>query len=223
MSTLTASGKLRVHCFSLSLDGYGAGPNQGLGNPLGVGGEALHEWFFPTRTFQQMIGGVEPGTTGADDEFARRGFDGIGAWILGRNMFGPIRGEWSDDQWKGWWGDEPPYRCPVFVLTHHPRASIEMKGGTTFHFVTEGIHVALARAREAAQGKDVRLGGGVSVVRQYLIAGLIDEMHLTISPSLLLGEGEHLFAGLSLPRLGYHVVEHVATEQALHVVLKLRA
>lgn len=212
------SGKLRVHCFGLSLDGYGAGPNQSLEDPLGAGGKALHEWFFPTRTFQRMVGGAEPGTTGVDDDFARRGFDGVGSWILGRNMFGPIRGEWPDDRWKGWWGEEPPYRCPVFVLTHHPRASIEMKGGTTFHFVTEGAHEALRRAREAASGKDVRVGGGVATVRQYLRAGLVDEMHFSVGATLL-GGGEHLFAGLDLPKLGYQVAERVATERALHVVL----
>lgn len=216
------SGKLRVHCFGLSLDGYGAGPNQAFENPMGVGGMALHEWVFPTRMFQQMIGGAEPGTTGVDDAFAQRGFDGIGAWILGRNMFGPLRGEWpADDQWKGWWGEEPPYHCPVFVLTHHPRASIQMKGGTTFHFVTDGIQGALARAREAAAGKDVRLGGGVATVRQYLSLGLIDEMHLAFATTLL-GGGEHLLTGLDLPRLGYQITERSATEQALHVVFTKR-
>ena len=222
MST-PASGKLRVHCFGLSLDGYGAGPNQSPENPLGEGGMALHEWFFPTRTFQRMVGGAEPGTTGVDDGFARRGFEGIGAWILGRNMFGPIRGEWPDDRWKGWWGEEPPYHCPVFVLTHHPRASIEMRGGTTFHFVTEGVHEALRRAREAAQGKDVRIGGGVATVRQYLAAGLVDEMHLAVG-AVPLGGGEHLLAGIDLPKLGYQVSERVAAEQAqaLHVVLTKR-
>ena len=220
MSTPTP-GKVRVNSFSLSLDGYGAGPNQALEHPLGVGGMALHEWVFPTRMFQQMVGGTEPGTTGVDDAFAMRGMAGLGAWILGRNMFCPHRGEWRDDDWKGWWGDEPPYHCPVFVLTHHPRESIEMKGGTTFHFVTEGIHVALKRAREAAQGKDVRVGGGVETVRQYLSAGLIDELHLAFS-NCLLGGGEHLLAGLDLPALGYHVSERVATELAVHVVLTKR-
>ena len=221
MSDPFTTGKLRVHCFGLSLDGYGAGADQSLESPLGAGGEGLHEWFFPTRTFQRMIGGVEAGTTGVDDDFARRGFEGIGAWILGRNMFSPSRGAWPDDQWRGWWGDEPPYHCPVFVLTHHPRASIEMKGGTIFHFVTEGIYVALARALEAAPGKDVRLGGGVATIRQYLSAALIDELHLTIS-AVLLGKGEHLLGGLDLPRLGYAMVERVATEKAMHVVLRKR-
>src|SRR5262249_47167480 len=173
--------RLRVHCFALSLDGFGAGPNQDLQNPLGVGGTALHEWFFPTRTFQRMFGNGE-GTTGIDDDFARRGFEGIGAWILGRNMFGPIRGPWTDDSWKGWWGDDPPYHTPVYVLSHHARAPVVMAGGTTFFFVTDGIQAALTRAREAAGGKDVRLGGGVATIRQYLLAGLIDEMHLAVSP-----------------------------------------
>lgn len=220
MST-SAPGKVRVNCFSLSLDGYGAGPNQALDHPLGVGGMALHEWLFPTRFFLQMVGGTEPGTTGVDDGFATRGMAGLGAWILGRNMFGPHRGEWRDDGWRGWWGDEPPYHCPVFVLTHHPRPPLEMKGGTTFHFVTDGIHVALRRAREAAQGKDVRLGGGVETVRQYLSAGLIDELHLAFG-NCLLGGGEPLLAGLDLPALGYHISERVATDRALHVVLTKR-
>jgi dihydrofolate reductase len=209
--------KLRVNSFSISIDGYGAGPNQSLENPLGVGGESLHEWFVATRTFQQMSGN-KGGTTGEDDEFAARGFNKIGAWILGRNMFGPIRGPWLDDNWKGWWGDTPPYRAPVFVLTHHPRESIVMDGGTTFHFVTDGIHAALERARQAAKGQDVRLGGGVATIRQYLEAGLIDELHLAISP-ILLGSGEHLFTNLNTVALGYHCGEHVATSGALHCFL----
>src|SRR6187402_1105709 len=167
--------KLRVHCFGISLDGFGAGPDQSLENPLGVGGMGLHEWFFPTRTFQTMHGGAESGTTGVDEDFAVRGMAGLGAWILGRNMFGPIRGDWPDDQWKGWWGDNPPYHCPVFVLTNYPRPAIVMEGGTTFHFVTDGIHAALKCATEAAAGKDIRVGGGVSTIQQYLHAGLIDE------------------------------------------------
>ena len=209
--------KLRVHGFSISLDGFGAGPNQDLANPLGVGGRAVHTWFFPTRTFQQMIGNPE-GTTGVDEDFAQRGFRGIGASILGRNMFGPVRGDWLDESWKGWWGDNPPYHTPVFVLTHHARPSLAMAGGTTFHFVTEGIAVALQRAREAAGGQDVRLGGGVATIREYLRAGLIDELHLAISP-VLLGSGEHLLAGIDLPRLGYRCTEHVTSPQAMHVVL----
>ena len=216
----TTRSKLRVHCFGLSLDGYGAGPNQSLQKPLGEGGEKLHEWFFPTRVFQQMIG-REGGTTGVDNDFAERGFAGVGANILGRNMFGPIRGEWTDEEWKGWWGDNPPYHSPVFVLTHHRRAPIEMAGGTTFHFVTEGIHTALERAKTAAKGKDVRLGGGVATVRQYLQAQLIDELHLAIAP-VLLGTGEHLLAGIDLPKLGYERTEHVTTSAATHVVIKKR-
>ncbi len=209
--------KLRVNSFSISLDGYGAGPNQDIDNPLGVGGEALHEWAIATRTLRKVFG-TEGGTTGADDDFAARGFANIGAWILGRNMFGPIRGPWRDDAWKGWWGDSPPYHTPVFVLTHHPRAPIEMVGGTTFNFVTGGIHEALARATEAANGRDVRLGGGVATIQQYLRAALVDEMHLAISP-VLLGSGEHLFAGIDALKLGYTCTEHVATPGATHVVL----
>jgi dihydrofolate reductase len=209
--------KLRVSCFSISLDGFGAGPNQDLGNPLGVGGMDLHRWFFPTRVFQKMIGGGD-GTPGVDNDFAERGMAGLGAWILGRNMFAPNRGAWPDDEWKGWWGDNPPYHTPVFVLTHHPRAPIEMEGGTTFHFVTEGIHAALQRAREAAGGLDVRIGGGAATIRQYLREGLIDELHLAISP-VILGRGESLLAGLDLVSLGYKVTEHVAGAEAMHVVL----
>jgi dihydrofolate reductase len=210
--------KLRVHCFSISIDGYGAGPDQSLDNPLGVGGESLHEWFFPTRAFQKMQGNAD-GATGTDNDFAERGFKDIGACILGRNMFAPTRGPWPDDRWEGWWGDNPPYHVPVFVLTHHPRPSIEMAGGTTFHFVTDGIHVALQRAREAAGGLDVRLGGGVATIRQYLQAGLVDEMHLAISP-ILLGGGESLFAGINLLQLGYQCAEQVTSPAALHVVLR---
>jgi len=210
--------KLRVHCFGISLDGFGAGPNQDLENPLGVGGENLHQWFFPTRVFRKMLGHKD-GTTGVDNDFAERGFDRIGAWILGRNMFGPIRGAWPDDKWKGWWGDEPPYHTQVFVLTHHPRASIQMNGGTTFHFVTEGIHAALNRAREAANGLDVRVGGGPGTIRQYLQAGLIDELHIAVAP-IILGSGESLFAGFDLLKLGYKCTEHVTTPAAMHVVLK---
>lgn len=212
--------KLRVHGFSISLDGYGAGPHQDLDNPLGVGGVALHEWAFATRTFRQMFGS-EGGSRGIEDDFAARGFNGIGAWILGRNMFGPVRGVWPDDKWKGWWGDNPPYHTPVFVLSHHPRASFRMDGGTTFHFVTEGIHAAWQRAAEAARGQDVRLGGGVATIRQYLSAGLIDEMHLAIAP-FLLGSGEHLLAGIDTPKLGYQCTQCVATPSATHVVLAKR-
>ncbi len=212
--------KLRVHGFTISLDGYGAGPNQDLNNPLGIGGGALHQWIFPTRTFHKIFGRAG-GSTGADDEFAARGFENIGAWILGRNMFGPIRGPWTDDSWKGWWGDNPPYHTPVFVLTNYPRASITMEGGTTFHFMSDGIDAALERAIGAANGQDVRLGGGVATIREYLLAGLIDEMHLAIAPTLL-GAGEHLFADIDAPRLGYRVAERVSTANATHVVITRR-
>jgi dihydrofolate reductase len=213
--------KLRVQGFSISLDGYGAGPGQSLENPLGVGGMALHQWVLPTRTLQKMLFGKEGGTTGPDDDFAARGIANLGAWILGRNMFGPVRGPWPDDTWKGWWGDNPPYHVPVFVLTHHPRASITMAGGTVFHFVTDGIEAALKQATEAAGGKDIRLGGGVATIREYLNAGLIDEMHLAISP-VLLGAGEHLLGSIDLTRLGFECTEHVPTASATHVVLTRR-
>lgn len=214
-----ALSKLRVASFSISLDGFGAGPDQSLQNPLGVGGTAIHEWVFPTRTFQMRVLGNDGGELGPDDDFAARGFRNVGAWILGRNMFGPVRGPWPDDTWKGWWGDNPPYHTPVFVLTHHAREPISMAGGTTFHFVTDGIHAALTRATEAAAGQDVRLGGGVATVRQYLRAGLIDEIHIAISP-VLLGSGESLFAGIDMLSLGYRCVEHVATPHATHVTLR---
>jgi len=212
--------KLRVHTFAISIDGYGAGPNQDLDNPLGVGGFGLHEWAFKTRTFRQMFG-QKGGMTGVDDAFAARGFDNIGAWIMGRNMFGPVRGPWPDDSWKGWWGDEPPYHTPVFVLTHHSRPPLAMSGGTTFHFISDGMHAALERAVEAAGEKDVRLGGGVATVRQYLVAGLIDEMHLAVSP-VLLGSGEHLLAGIDAPKLGYELSEHLPGTNVTHVVLTKR-
>jgi dihydrofolate reductase len=209
--------KLRVNAFSISLDGYGAGPNQSLENPLGVGGQGVHQWFFPTRTFQKMQGN-QGGATGPDDDFAARGFENVGAWILGRNMFGPFRGPWPDESWKGWWGETPPYHTDVFVLTHHARNPIPMAGGTTFHFVTDGIHAALDRAFASAKGKDVRVGGGVAAIQQYLRAGLIDELHLAISP-VLLGSGENLFAGIDLLKLGYTCTRHVPTENATHIVL----
>lgn len=212
------SGRLVVRGFTVSLDGYGAGPDQSLKTPLGVGGEELHGWMLPTRTFQKLVLGKSGGTTGPDDDFAARGFDNVGAWILGRNMFGPVRGPWPDDTWKGWWGDEPPYHCHVFVLTRHPRAPVTMKGGTVFHFVTDGIESALRQARDAAGGKDVRVGGGVATLRQYLQAGLIDDMHLAISP-VLLGSGESLLSGIDLVALGYAPTEHVATAAATHIVL----
>ena len=212
--------KLRVQAFSISLDGYGAGPRQSLENPLGVGGMALHSWAHATRTFQRMFGG-DGGSTGVDDDFAARAMANLGAWILGRNMFGPVRGAWPDETWKGWWGTNPPYHTPVYVLTHHARPSIAMEGGTTFHFVTGGIREALDRATEAAGGKDVRLGGGIATIRQYLGERLVDEMHLAISP-VLLGTGEHLFSGIDLSELGYECAEHVPSAQVTHVVLKKR-
>lgn len=211
--------KLRVACNTISLDGFAAGPNQSLENPLGEGGPSLHGWFFPTRTVQKMVFGKEGGTTGVDEDFAAKSFQGIGAWILGRNMFGPIRGPWPDEEWKGWWGTNPPYHVDVFVLTHHARKSFALEGGTTFHFVTEGIHKALERAKASAKGLDVRVGGGAATIRQYLEARLIDEMHFAVAP-VLLGSGESQFAGLDLPKLGYRVAEHVTTPAALHVVLK---
>jgi dihydrofolate reductase len=209
--------KLVVRCFSISLDGYGAGPAQSLEHPLGKGGPTLHEWFYPTRTFQRMFG-KDTGETGTDDDFAAKGMAGLGAWILGRNMFGPVRGQWPDEAWKGWWGEAPPYHTDVFVLTHHPRKSFEMEGGTTFHFVTDGIHAALERARRAADGRDVRVGGGVATIRQYLRERLVDEMHLAVAP-VMLGSGEHLLAGIDLPSLGYRVTEYVPSDKATHVVL----
>jgi dihydrofolate reductase len=211
--------ELKVSSFTISLDGFGAGANQSLENPMGEGAQMLHQWFRGTRTFQRMMGNESKGVGGPDDDFAARGFANIGAWILGRNMFGPVRGPWPDDEWKGWWGEEPPYHVPVFVLTHHPRPPLEMKGGTTFYFVTDGIESAYAQARKAANGKDVRLGGGVQAVREFLRAGLIDEMHLAISP-VLLGAGESLFAGLDLPSLGFRCTEHVPTASATHIVLR---
>lgn len=208
---------VRVSAFSISLDGYGAGPDQSLDNPLGVGGTNLHQWAFATRTFRTMFGG-EGGDTGIDEDFAARSMANVGAWILGRNMFGPVRGPWPDNSWKGWWGDTPPYHVPVFVLTNHPREPIEMNGGTTFHFVTDGIEAALERAKAAAGSRDVRIGGGVSTVRQYLERRLINELHLVMAP-VLLGAGEALFAGLDLPKLGYRCRERVATEAVTHFVI----
>lgn len=213
--------RLRVESFTISLDGFGAGPGQDLDNPLGVGGTSLHGWALPTRTFQEKLFGVEGGEGGLDEEFAARGFRNVGAWILGRNMFGPIRGPWPDENWRGWWGDNPVYHVPVFVLTHHPRPPLVMDGGTTFHFVTDGIVVALERAREAAKGKDVRLGGGVNVIQQYLRQRLVDEMHIAISP-VLLGAGERLFEGVNLRALGYACTRHEASSRATHVVLSLQ-
>jgi len=213
--------KLRVQSFSLSIDGFGAGPGQNLENPLGVNGPELMEWVFRTRFFQRMHGAGD-GETGVDNGIAEQGFAGIGAWILGRNMFGPVRGPWLDESWKGWWGDEPPYHTPVFVLTHHARPPLRMAGGTEFTFVTGGIHAALDLAMAAAGGRDVRLGGGVSTVRQYLQAGLVDELHLAIRP-IVLGRGEHLLGGIDMRSLGFECTRSVAGERATHVFLGGRA
>jgi dihydrofolate reductase len=213
--------KLRVQSFAVSLDGYGAGPNQDLQNPIGVPGLERFEWFFQTLAWRKMHG-MEGGETGIDNDMAEEGFKGIGAWILGRNMFGPIRGPWLDDNWKGWWGAEPPYHVPVFVLTNYARPSLEMAGGTTFHFVTGGIRAALAQASAAAGAQDVRLGGGVATVRQYLSAGLIDELHLVMRP-VLLGAGENLMQGIDLRTLGYECAKSVAGERATHVFLRKKA
>ena len=210
--------RLRVESVSLSLDGYGAGSDQDLQNPLGVGGKTIMEWFMPTLTFKKMTGQTG-GTTGIDNDFASHEFEGIGANIIGRNMFGPIRGPWQNEEWKGWWGPNPPFHSPVFVLTHHARKPIEMEGGTTFHFVTDGIESALKQAKAAAGGKDIRLNGGVSTIRQYLAKGLVDRMHLAISMKLL-GAGENLFAGLDLVKLGYAVKENVSGENATHVIFE---
>lgn len=210
--------RLRVEGFTLSMDGFGAGADQSLSNPLGMGGAALHGWLFPTRTLQMKLFGKDDGEVGIDDDFAARGFHNVGAWIMGRNMFGPVRGGWTDDSWRGWWGDNPVFHTQVFVLTNHPRSSIVMEGGTTFHFVTDGIHVALQRARAAADGKDVRVGGGVATIRQYLRERLIDELHIAIAP-VLLGRGERLFEGLNLPELGYVCSQHVPSKRASHIVI----
>jgi dihydrofolate reductase len=214
--------KLIVRAFTISLDGYGAGPNQSLADPLGEKGKLLHDWFLPTRTFQTMVLGKADGTTGLDEDFAARSFVNIGAWIMGRNMFGPVRGPWPDESWKGWWGDNPPYHVPVYVLTHHPRPPLTMDGGTVFHFVTDGIESALRQARQAAKSKDVRVGGGIATVKEYLKARLIDDMHIAVSP-VLLGAGENLFAGIDLPALGYTVTERVATPAATHLIVTREA
>jgi dihydrofolate reductase len=210
-------GKVVVQAFGVSLDGFSAGPNQDLQNPLGTTGPELFEWFFPTLTFREMHG-EQGGETGIDNSFAEKSMSGKGAWILGRNMFGPVRGPWPDDSWKGWWGDEPPYHVPTFVLTHYEREPIEMKGGTTFYFVTDGIRSALEKAKAAAGDRDVRIGGGPGTIRQYLQAGLIDEMHLVLRP-ILLGRGEPLFAGLDLRSLGYTVTDSVPGERGIHIMI----
>jgi dihydrofolate reductase len=212
--------KVRVSSFSISIDGFGAGARQDLQNPLGVRGPEMFSWFFQTDVWKKMQG-ESGGGQGVDNQMAERAFENVGAWILGRNMFGPVRGPWPDESWKGWWGDEPPYHVPVFVLTHHVRKPLAMQGGTTFHFITDGAESALKRAREAAAGKDVRIGGGVSTIRQYLVAGQIDEMHLAMSP-MLMGEGEHLFAGINLQQLGFRVAQSVAGENANHILIEKR-
>ena len=217
--------RLVVRNFAVSIDGFGAGPDQDLEHPLGVGGELLMEWFFHTRTWRAMHaepGDEQGGETGIDDQIAARGMEGFGAWILGRNMFGPVRGSWPDESWTGWWGDEPPYHVPTFVLTHHARRPLMMKGGTEFRFVTEGIHAALEQARAAAGDRDIRVGGGASTIRQFLKAALIDELHLAIRP-VLLGRGEPLFQGLDLRSLGYECAEHRTGERAMHVWLRKRS
>jgi dihydrofolate reductase len=211
--------KVRVAAFSVSIDGFGAGPDQDLNNPLGVRGLELHQWFFGTEVFQKMHGMKENGGLGVDNDLAQQSFENVGAWILGRNMFSPTRGPWLDDSWKGWWGDTPPYHTPVFVLTHHPRPDLVMQGGTTFHFITDGIESALQQAKEAAQGKDIRIGGGASTIRQYLSAGYIDEMHLALSP-VLLGEGENLFTGINLHKLGFAPAKTIPGENATHVLIR---
>lgn len=208
-----------VNSFSISVDGFGAGPDQDLDNPLGVGGMRLHEWAFATRSFNAMHGAGQGESGTVDDGYAARGMANVGAWILGRNMFGPVRGSWPDSDWRGWWGDDPPYHCPVFVLTHHPRDSIEMAGGTTFHFVTDGVDAALERGRAAAGDRDVRIGGGVSTLRAYLQARAIDEMHIAVSP-VLLGRGESLFNGLDLPALGYQAASSEQGERATHLMFR---
>jgi dihydrofolate reductase len=210
--------KVKVAAFSVSIDGFGAGPRQDLQNPLGVRGLELHSWFLQTEVFKKMHG-QGGGNKGVDNDVAALSFENVGAWILGRNMFGPVRGPWKDDSWKGWWGENPPYHTPVFVLTHHARAPLAMEGGTTFHFVTDGLETAIAQAKEAAAGKDIRIGGGVSIIRQCLSAGLIDEMHLAVSP-VLLGEGENLFSEINFPQLGYAPFRIVRGENATHVFVK---
>ena len=213
--------KVRVQSFGMSLDGFSAGVSQGLDHPLGVRGEEIMQWFFPTRMFRETVLGQKGGETGTDNAMAEKGFENVGAWILGRNMFGPVRGPWPDEAWRGWWGEEPPYHTPVFVLTHYARKPLEMKGGTTFHFVTDGLELALAQAKEAAKGRDVRIGGGATTVRQYLERRLIDEMHLAVGP-VLLGAGVPLLKDLDLAALGYECEKSVAGERATHFVIRRR-
>lgn len=210
-------GKIKITCFSISLDGYGAGPSQTLENPLGLRGTEVHTWMFPTKAFGKMIG-RDSGTEGIDNDFVEKSFENVGAWVMGRNMFGPIRGDWTDDEWKGWWGEEPPYHVPVFILTHHERKPIKMKGGTIFHFVTDGIESAMEKAKEAADGKDIRIGGGVSTIRQFLQAGYIDEIHFALSP-IFLGSGENLFSGIDVANLGFNKIQRINGEGATHFIL----
>ncbi len=210
--------RVLVAGFTISLDGYGAGPDQSIDNPLGIGGEDMHDWIISTRSWRQMHG-KEGGVEGVDNNYSMRGTENIGAWILGRNMFGPVRGPWPDMNWKGWWGDNPPYHVPVYVLTNHARPPLEMEGGTTFYFITEGIHDALAKAREAANGKDIRIGGGASTIQQYLREGLIDELHIAISP-VILGSGERLFDEVDLRKSGYECVRFEASEKATHIIIQ---
>jgi len=210
--------RVRVMSFGVSLDGFAAGPGQSLEHPLGTTGPEIMEWFFPTRVFREM-NGKEGGETGVDNDMAQRSFAGIGAWILGRNMFGPIRGPWPDLEWRGWWGEEPSYHVPTFVLTHHARPPLEMQGGTTFHFVTDGIRAALEQAKAAAGDADVRIGGGAATIRQYVEAGLVDDLHLAVRP-VLLGQGEPLFQGIDWRARGYRCVEHIVGERATHMIIK---
>jgi dihydrofolate reductase len=212
---------MKVCSFAISIDGYGAGPQQSLEDPLGLGGRALHEWLYPTRSFQRLLG-HDTGSTGIDDDLAARGFDSVGAWIIGRNMFGPVRGPWADDGWKGWWGDNPPFHAPVFVLTHHAREPLTLAGGTTFHFITQGIHAAYERAAAVCADQDIRLGGGASTLRQYLRAGLVDELHIAMPP-VLLGAGEPLFEGIDLAGIGYHCARQLSGEKATHFIITRRA
>jgi dihydrofolate reductase len=209
--------RVRVAGFALSIDGFGAGPEQSTKDPLGKRGMELHQWLYGTKMFHAMTG-QSGGMDGIDEDYATRAMAGFGAHIIGRNMFGPVRGKWPDDSWKGWWGDNPPFHAPVFVLTHYPRSPITMEGGTTFHFVTEGIEAALDLAKSAAGACDVKIGGGVATVRQYLEAGVIDELQLAISP-VVFGRGEVLFPGIDLSSFGYRVTEYAASERAMHVVL----
>jgi dihydrofolate reductase len=209
--------KVKVLNFTISLDGYGAGPHQTLETPLGIGGENLHPWMLHTREFMKMTG-KSGGSAGTDNSLVEKAFENIGAWIMGRNMFGPVRGPWPDENWKGWWGDNPPYHVPVYVLTHHERAPLTMEGGTTFYFITTGIEAALEEAKKAASGKDIRIGGGVSTVQQYLKAGHIDELHIAVSPRFL-GSGEHLYSGIDMPGLGYKKIERIEGELATHFLI----